>query len=152
MPTSRTRRGPAANAGFTLIELLVVLAVLALAAAVVAPPLAAAIGMNQLGREHQAVVSALREARAEAIGSGGRVDFVALDPLAWQSGDRRHTLGGRVTLSMDVPPAGVGDGGVRLIRFFADGRSTGGRVQLRRGEAARTVQVDWITGHVHQAP
>ncbi|MEQ8249175.1 MAG: GspH/FimT family protein [Alphaproteobacteria bacterium] len=152
MPTFRIRDGRKTNAGFTLIELLVVLAILALAAAVVAPPLGAALGVTRLGSEHQALVSALRGARAEAVGSGRAVDFVVHDPSEWQAGERRHTLGGAVSISVDVPPAGIGDRGTRSIRFFADGRSTGGTVQLRRGTAARSVHVDWITGHVRQAP
>ncbi|NQV79786.1 MAG: prepilin-type N-terminal cleavage/methylation domain-containing protein [Alphaproteobacteria bacterium] len=155
MPTSRTsarrHRGRPRDAGFTLIELLVVLVVVALIAAVVAPPLSKATGLSRMSHERRAVVSALREARAQAIVTGRSVDFIAVDAARWRSGDSTHRLGGSLTMSLDVPPAGIDDDGLRFIRFFADGRSTGGLVQLRREDAARTVRVDWITGHVRQA-
>ena len=38
--------------------------------------------------------------------------------------------------------------GLAAIRFFADGSSTGGRVVVRRGDAAWRVDVNWLTGAV----
>jgi general secretion pathway protein H len=38
--------------------------------------------------------------------------------------------------------------GIAAIRFFADGSSTGGRVVVRRGDAAWRVDVNWLTGAV----
>ncbi|MDA0366869.1 MAG: GspH/FimT family pseudopilin [Proteobacteria bacterium] len=155
MPTSRTSTrldgGTPRDAGFTLIELLVVLVVVALVAAVVAPSLGTAMGLSRMNNERRAVVSALREARAQAIVTGRSVDFIALDAVRWRAGDSTHRLSGSLTMSVDVPPAGVDDDGLPFIRFFADGRSTGGLVYLRRDSAARTVRVDWMTGHVRQA-
>ena len=40
------------------------------------------------------------------------------------------------------------DEGVGAIVFFADGASTGGRVQLRVRDAAWNIDVAWLTGEV----
>jgi general secretion pathway protein H len=152
MRTSRTELRPPSRrtAGFTLIEILIVLTIVALAAAVVAPTLGAAVGFGQLRGEARAVVSGLREARAQAMTGGQRVDF-RLQGAQWRVGEARREIAASVTMSLDVPPAGIDPGGL-FIRFFPDGRSTGGRVHLRRKDRIKTIQVDWITGHAHQAP
>jgi len=137
-------------AGFTLIEILIVLTIVALTAAVAAPNLGAAVGFGQLRGETRAVVSGLREARAQAMTFGQRVD-VQLLGTEWRVGETIRKIASSVTISMDVPPAGVDPDG-SFIRFFSDGRSTGGRVHLRRRGRIKTIQVDWITGHAHQAP
>ena len=41
--------------------------------------------------------------------------------------------------------------GEGAIVFFADGASTGGRVQLQAGDAAWKVDVAWLTGQVRLA-
>ena len=137
-------------AGFTLIEILIVLTIFSLAAAVVAPTLGAAVGFGQLRGEARAAVSGLREARAQAMTGGQRVDF-QLRGTEWRVGETSRKIASSVTISMDVPPAGAGPDG-SFIRFFSDGRSTGGRVHLRRKDRIETIQVDWITGHAYHAP
>ena len=152
MRTSRTdgQQRSRPTAGFTLVEILIVLTIVALTAAVVAPTLGAAFGFGQLRGEARAVVSGLREARAQAMTGGQRVDF-QLRGTEWRLGETSRKIASRVTISMDVPPAGAGPDG-SFIRFFPDGRSTGGQVHLRRKDRIKTIQVDWITGHAHQAP
>lgn len=151
MRTSRTDERPRSRraAGFTLIEILIVLTIVALAAAVVAPSLGTAVGIGQLRGEARAVVSGLRQARAQAMTDGQRVDF-QLQDSQWQVGEANREVPTDVAISLDVPPAGVGPDGP-FIRFFPDGRSTGGWVHLRRKDRIETIQVDWITGHAHQA-
>jgi len=152
MRISRTDAPPRSrgSAGFTLIEILIVLTILALAAAVVAPAAGTAIGYGALRGETRAIVSGLREARAKAMTGGRRVD-VYLEATEWRVGEARRTLADGITISLDVPPAGI-DASGSFIRFFPDGRSTGGRVHLRRKDRIETIQVDWVTGHARQAP
>jgi general secretion pathway protein H len=37
---------------------------------------------------------------------------------------------------------------VAVVRFFPDGAATGGRIVLKRGDAAWRVDVGWLTGEV----
>lgn len=149
MPTSPTRRRGTLG-GFTLIELMVVLVVLALAATLVAPPLGTAFGLGQMNREVGAVVTALREARSQAMIAGQATDFRVDGTRRWQVGQRDRTLPERLRLRLAVPPAGQGVDGQPFVRFFADGHSTGGRVEILAGENRQAVVVDWLTGHVHE--
>jgi len=153
MRTSRTNVPPGVRrraSGFTLIELLIVLTIVALAAAVVAPALGTAVGFGRLRGETGTLVSGLREARAQAMTTGHSVDVV-LDGAQWRIDDDSHRVAPGVGIAFDVPPAGEGAQGP-FIRFFPDGRSTGGVIHVRRDDQTRTIQVDWITGHAHQTP
>lgn len=152
MRTSRTdgqQRGRPA-AGFTLVEIMIVLVIVAVAAAVVVPNLGTAFGFSQLRGETRAVVSGLREARAQAVIAGQHVDF-QLQGAEWRVGGASRKITSSVSVSLDVPPAGTSPAG-SFIRFFPDGRSTGGRVYLKRKDRVQTIQVDWITGHARRAP
>lgn len=151
MPTSLTDRSAKSGAaGFTLIELLVVLVVLAVAASLVAPPLSAALGVGKLRAEVTDASTALREARAKAMTSGRTVEFVAQGARSWRVGDRVHRIQDGVTISLDVPPEGVNRERQALIRFFPDGRATGGRVVVTHGERRQAIAVDWLTGRVRE--
>jgi general secretion pathway protein H len=94
----------------------------------------------------------LRAARARAIAVDHDVT-VALDPA-------RHSFaadGGPVRLvdpGIDMavlPPFLPGPGAIRLIRFSADGSSTGGQVLLGTGRRQLDVSVEWLTGKVSVA-
>jgi hypothetical protein len=54
---------------------------------------------------------------------------------------------GLLALNKDTLEPGRG-----IIRFFADGSSTGGVVRLVRGERRADVAIDWLTGRVAIAP
>ena len=58
-------------------------------------------------------------------------------------------LGGEFDVAAldDAEQAGVG-----AIRFFDDGASTGGRIDLSLREAAWRIEVSWITGEVRVGP
>jgi len=138
--------------GFTLIEILVVLAILGVAMGLI-------IGrgpMNSRGLQARAAAGAiaqsLRAARAQAIATDHDVQ-VAFDPA-------RHVFapdGGRpVAMAADMPfailpPALRGPGTVRLIRFSADGSSTGGEIMLGSGHRRIGITVEWLTGQVKVA-
>ena len=96
------------------------------------------------------IASELRHARARALATGTPQHFV-IDPRArvWQSAEDRDgeipsQLGVVFTGARELQPAE----GVGAIVFFGDGASTGGRVQLSFGRAARNIDVAWLTGEV----
>lgn len=93
--------------------------------------------------------------------SGALVDAVATGPGSTPSmkpGTTPATAGGGVRREGQLDDAlAVGatvareeqpGPGIAAIRFFADGSSTGGRVVVRRGDAAWRVDVNWLTGAV----
>jgi len=161
-------------AGFTLIEALVVLALMATAFALFAGALVGALPGQQLRDATHRLAAEMRATRARAVATGVDQSFV-IDTQArtWRSG-ASDALGDPSAVLPGTKPGASADGGVRrqgelddalalgatvareeqpgpglaAIRFFADGSSTGGRVVVRRGDAAWRVDVNWLTGAV----
>jgi len=147
--TSSTGRRAAA-AGFTLLELLVVLAILGLVLTLATPGLGRALPGMELRAEARTIASALREARALAVGRNDETTLIIdLSGPTLRLGDRPPIrLSPRLGISLltaSSESTGRGSGG---ISFFPDGTSTGGRVALVLGESRRDVVVDWLTGTV----
>lgn len=149
-------RALAPVAGFTLIEALVVLALMATAFALFAGALLGAMPGQQLRSATGLLAAEMRATRARAVATGIDQSFV-IDTQAreWHSGPstapaaRRHgRLDDALSLGATVAREEQPGPGIAAIRFFADGSSTGGRVVVRRGEAAWRVDVNWLTGAV----
>ncbi len=96
-----------------------------------------------------ALAQALRAARAQAIATDQDVT-VAIDPA-------RHSFAADNSPVQQIdagtelvvrPPALAGPRDTRLIRFSADGSSTGGEVILGSGRRRLDVSVEWLTGRV----
>jgi general secretion pathway protein H len=151
----------AASAGFTLIEALVVMALMATAFALFAGALLGALPGQQLRTAAGQMAAEMRATRARAVATGVDQSFVVdtrsrhwrsgpSDAVAdakggaRRSGDVDDALALGATVAREEQPGP----GVAAIRFFADGSSTGGRVVLRRGDAAWRVDVNWLTGAV----
>ncbi|MEQ9640276.1 MAG: GspH/FimT family pseudopilin [Alphaproteobacteria bacterium] len=136
------------QAGFTLLELLVVLAMLALVYAVAIPTRPAAWRGGDVAGAARTLAQDLRAARATAIAQRREV-AVAVDPVALTYRvDRIETaLPARdvETLTVSLAP------GERTVRFLPDGSASGASLTLRHGDAATTVNVDWLTGRVEVA-
>ena len=144
MPRAVDRRG------FTLVELLVVIALIAAIGALTAAALTGGMDGIRLRGAAKEVAAQLRFARAQAIATGKPQRFT-IDPRAhvWtapkdRSGEIPKELGVVFTGARQAQPAR----GVGAIVFFADGASTGGRIQLQLKNAAWNVDVKWLTGEV----
>jgi general secretion pathway protein H len=138
------------GAGFTLVEMLVVLAVLALIMALLPPLLEGGQGRAELAAAAREIAASLRETRSLAL-RDGRSESFAVDGRAGTfragvAGRLRHLPAG-LRLTLDRPggdaPVTAGE-----IRFFADGSSSGGGLQLAQGGRRSHVAVDWLTGRV----
>ena len=129
-------------------ELLVVLAVLGLVMALAVPSLGRSLPGFALRSDVRTVASALKEARAAAIGQNRETTLI-LDVE-----QRTLRLGERAIVKLH-PNIGISIEGanpeapeVGAISFFPDGTSTGGRVTLALGERKQHVVVDWLTGTI----
>ncbi len=160
-------------AGFTLIEALVVMALMATAFALFAGALVGALPGQQLRDATNRLAAEMRATRARAVATGIDQSFVIdTEARTWRSGAsdqfadalapmpgttsgasgggvrRQGELDDALALGATVAREEQPGPGLAAIRFFADGSSTGGRVVVRRGDAAWRVDVNWLTGAV----
>ena len=138
------------TAGFSLLEMILVVALIAIASLLAAAVLTGGLDGMRLRSDSKEIAAQLRYTRAQAIATGQPQRFV-IDPRGrrWQAPNGKH---GEISPSLSVGFTGAreaqprtGDGG---ILFFADGASTGGRVQLRTRQAVSRIDVAWLTGEV----
>lgn len=142
-----SRRG---KEGFALYELILALAILGMVAGVVFPRVARAPGPVELGAKAQQIAALLRSDRNAALRRGGEVvshvDVAKGTVISGLSGTGVRVPKGVavafVQSSRELGPAGGG------IRFYPDGRSSGGFLSLKRGAAEVEVSVNWLTGGV----
>lgn len=137
--------------GFTLLELLVVLIVAVLLIAVVPPLLSGLAASTELRGAAMRIAAALRFTRNAAV-TRHREEALLVD-LA----QRRFQVsaeGRQLALPQDI---GIGlhtaqsellTGDLGSIRFFPDGSSTGGHIDLSSGRLGYRINVDWLTGRV----
>lgn len=138
------------HGGFTLVEVLVVLALVALVSLMAFGAFGGGLEGRKLEAEARGIAAGLRMAQALAVATGESQE-VEVKPTAhaW-SGPRGR---GRVLpAGMDLVFTGAREAqpaeDVGAIRFFPEGGSTGGRVQVRKGNAAWNVDVAWLTAEV----
>ncbi len=141
---------PQNESGFSLLEMLLVMAIIAAASLLAAAVLTGGINRMRLQSSAKQIAANLRYTRAQAIATGQPQKFL-IDPRAhvWQApngrdGDIPKQLGVVFTGAREIQER-AGEG---AIMFFADGASTGGRVQLKVERAAWNIDVAWLTGEV----
>ena len=134
--------------GFTLMELLVVLTILGLALLLAMPVLERTLPGLELRTEARTLASAMRQARARAIGRNEEVTIVVDRQGAALKANGKQVV--QLNRKIDIAPlAGASlSPGAGEIRFFPDGTSTGGHLTLVLGERQKHVFVDWLTGAV----
>ena len=134
--------------GFTLMELLVVLTILGLALLLAMPVLERTLPGLELRTEARTLASALRQARARAIGRNEEVTIVVDRQGAALKANGKQVV--QLNRKIDIAPLAEASlsPGVSEIRFFPDGTSTGGHLTLVLGERQKHVFVDWLTGAV----
>lgn len=136
--------------GTSLLEMLLVIALIAGIGLLAAGALGGGLAGMQLRSSAKEVAAALRFTRTQAIATGKPQRFT-LDPAAhrWTAPNGRK---GEIPDSLRITFTGAREmqprRGEGAIVFFADGASTGGRVQLSARQAAWNVDVAWLTGEV----
>ena len=136
--------------GFSLLEMLLVLVLVAAISTATAVGMRGGMAGAKLRSASKEIAAQLRYTRTQAITTGAPQQFV-IDPQAhtWQapngrSGEIPKDLGVVFIGARQLQPSS-GEG---AIRFFADGASTGGRIQVSLKGAIWNIDVAWLTGQV----
>lgn len=139
--------------GFTLIELVVVLTIIGMALALSVPVLQRSFPQLELKNAARTTVTAIREARALAIGSNREtvLYFDLSKGHLWVDGANPVSLDPRIGMTLTTATREVIQSGVGGIRFYPDGSSTGGSVELTLDRRRQVVGVEWLTGRGYLA-
>ncbi|MCH8917439.1 MAG: GspH/FimT family pseudopilin [Proteobacteria bacterium] len=142
---------PARTDGFTLLELLVVLAIVALMTAIAAPRFAAALPGAELDSGARKLAAGLREARSMAVSTNRAVPFTlrgGANLYTIGRGGESRQLPGKLAITLVTGSREIIGANQGSIRFFPDGSSTGGRIELKGAGGKRSIEVDWLTGRI----
>lgn len=136
------------NRGFTLVELLVVMVIMALVLGLVATSLSRSISGAESREVARKIVASLRYTRTQAILKHSEQVFtVNTEQRSYQApGRNRVQLPEGVDILLTTARSEVTSEDVGGIRFFPDGGSTGGRVDLVVNGREYLVNVAWLTG------
>jgi general secretion pathway protein H len=151
-PCSRDA-GAARHRGFTLIEILAVVALIALAITVVSVSVGGGLAGARVKAASRDLVAALRHTRGQAIVKREE------KTLSIDVEQRRYRAPGKpwvelprnMTMKLFTARSELEEEGVGRIRYFPDGSSTGGHIDLIYDDATWRVQVMWLTGEVSVA-
>ena len=140
--------------GFTLVELVVVLVIVALVMGLVATSISRSISGAESREAARNIVAALRYTRTRAILDKTQTVFhVDTEKRSYQAPGRPEvTLPEGVEVSITTARSELTSEAAGGIRFFPDGGSTGGHVDLWVNEREFRVDVAWLTGEARLAP
>lgn len=136
--------------GVTLLEMLVVLAIISFAAVFFAAFASGNAERTEGLRAAEALASAIRSARADAIASGAPVEIV-IDAAGRSysiAGATQASLPARLSLEFTGARELMTPSGDGVLRLFPDGSTSGARIRITGGAEIDEVSVDWLTGAV----
>lgn len=139
-----------AMAGVSLLEMVLVLALVALFGLLAAMTMSGGMEGLELRSEGRRLTAELRHARTRAIATGVPQQFeLDMGHHRWRGVEGR---GGELRKGLSLHYTGAREVQARadtgVIRFFEDGASTGGRIELQSRKATWRIDVGWITGEV----
>lgn len=138
----------AASRGFTLVELMVVMVIIALIMGLVATSMSSSISSAEARAASRKLVASLRYTRTRAIlDKKEQVLLVDIDNRSYQApGRKRINLPEGVDLTITTARSELTSESVAGIRFFPDGGSTGGHIELFVNGREYRINVAWLTG------
>jgi len=144
----------ARNRGFTLVELLAVMILIALVLGLVATSISRSISGAESRVAARKIVASLRYTRARAILDKTETVFlVDTDARSYRAPGRAEvTLPEGIEVSLTTARSELTSEAAGGIRFFPDGGSTGGHVDLSVNDRLYRVDVAWLTGEATLAP
>ena len=143
-PVSKAARA----GGFTLVELMVVLVIIALVMGLVATSMSRSISGAESREAARKIIAALRYTRTQAILTKSEQRFsVNLEERSYTAPGRPQVkLPEGMEIQLTTARSEVMSDQVGSIRFFPDGGSTGGRIDLLVNEREYIINVAWLTG------
>jgi len=140
------RRGK--GRGFTLVELMVVLVIIALIMGLFATSMSRSISAAEARAATRKMVTSLRYTRARAIiDKSEQVFRVDTDNRSYQAPGRPLiTLPQGVDVTITTARSEITSEAVAGIRFFPDGGSTGGHIELTINGREYRINIAWLTG------
>ena len=134
--------------GFTLVELIVVMVIIALMMGLVAASLSRSVSSAEARAATRKLVANLRYTRTKAIVDKQEKTFsVDIENRSYTAPGRKAiTLPDGVELSLTTARSEMTDENVGGIRFFPDGGSTGGHIEMYVNGREYRVDVAWLTG------
>ena len=136
--------------GFTLVEILAVVALIALALAVVSVSVGGGLAGAKVKAASRDLVAALRYTRGQAIVKHeAQTLSVDVDKRRYRAPNKKWVeLPKDMTMKLFTARSELEEEGIGRIRFFPDGSSTGGHIDLLRDDATWRIEVLWLTGEV----
>lgn len=142
------------NAGFTLIEVLAVLVIIAMTAAAISTLYRSPSGSAQVKTAALLAASRLRDMRSNAMTSGSE-SFAAIDvdrrTMEFSDGSAPIAFSRLMKIEVTAADSENRDPSVASIRFYPNGSSTGGAIDLAMEGRAYEIRVNWLTGRVSTA-
>jgi general secretion pathway protein H len=136
--------------GFTLIEMLAVVALIALTMTVVAVSVGGGLSGARVKGASRDLVASLRYTRGQAIVKREEQTLtVDVEQRRFRAPNKKWIeLPKDMSMKLFTARSELEEEGVGRIRFFPDGSSTGGHIDLLHKDAVWRVEVLWLTGEV----
>lgn len=136
------------NRGFTLIEILVVMVIIALVMGMVATSMSRSVSGAEARAAARNLVASLRYTRARAVlDKSEQVFEVNTEERSYLAPGRKQVqLPEGVDITVTTARSEITAEDVAGIRFFPDGGSTGGHIELIVNEREYRINVAWLTG------
>jgi len=134
--------------GFTLVELMVVMVIIALIMGLVSTSMSRSISSAEARSASRKLVANLRYTRTRAIvKKSEQVFMVDIENRSYQAPGRKEiSLPEDVDLTLTTARSEMTSEDVGGIRFFPDGGSTGGHIELTVNGREYRINVAWLTG------
>jgi general secretion pathway protein H len=138
------------QAGMSLLEMMLVLALVAVIAMVAAMAMNGGLDGMRLRSAGKELAAELRYTRTRAIATGVPQQFeLNVRNGHWQGPDgRRGELPAGMSLRFTGARQVQAKENAGVVRFFEDGASSGGRIELIARAAVWRIDIGWITGEV----
>ena len=136
------------SGGFTLVEVMVVMVIIALIMGLVATSMSRSVSAAEARAASRKLVASLRYTRARAIiDKAEQVFLVDTENRSYKAPGRdKVELPEGVDLTITTASSELVSDALSGIRFFPDGGSTGGHIELTVKGREYRVNVAWLTG------